>query len=168
MHDMLRKRLQRRILTVLIENECVLSALYQVYAVKCPKNQDLWEQLAKEEEKHAGLLRSLEPLLEVRDLIASPETFKCDEVQAMSQRIIAMTADSRDRSVEEGAALINAITLESSFREGSAFEVAADDRSAFANIARTLARYSEAHRIRLEKRWKAHEQQRLAPSAPGA
>lgn len=163
----LRKSMQLHILNLLAENEAAMAALYLIYAAKFPLAGELWPQLAKEEQKHAELLRNLQPLLEQHDLFAAPETFKFEAIQAMRARVLKMAADCQERHVEEGGALINSMSLESGFLEGGFFQVGEQDHPAYAKVARALASHSETHRLRIEKFWKIYEQQRATARAAG-
>lgn len=53
------KPYQKKILALMLQQETLLAQLYQVFAQKFPMYEEFWNQLARDERRHAGWLEQL-------------------------------------------------------------------------------------------------------------
>lgn len=150
----MRKKLQQRILDCLANNEDRLAELYMVYAAKCPPSATFWQQLSREETKHAELLRGLTAALATTDLFTAPEKFNMSEVASLTTRLQGMIADTQPREISESVAYTNAMTLESAMVEGRFFAPDNLGNPTYRAVSKVLLAHSQLHKDSIEKHWK--------------
>lgn len=63
---------QKKIIELLYKQEILLAKLYKIFAVQFPDHKDFWQDLAKDELRHAGWVKKLYKA-EKKDLIAFSE-----------------------------------------------------------------------------------------------
>lgn len=145
------KPYQEKIIALLQQQENLLAKLYQTFAQKFPEHEDFWNQLAREEEKHAGWLEQLRAATgkkivlfnEGRTKTYTLETF----VQGLKEKLNRAEADGFDAR----QALACAIDLERCLIEKNVFSLFEGMTEKASRVMKFLAKETREHLDLAEK-----------------
>lgn len=139
------KPYQKKILTLMLQQETLLSSLYQTFAQKFPKHEEFWNKLAKEEKKHAGWVEQLCAATEKNIVLFSEgrvtsytlETF----IKGLEEKLNRAQADGFDAR----QAIVCTIDLERCLLEKAIFSHFDGLTEKASNVMKFLAKETKEH-----------------------
>lgn len=75
------QELRFKIIGLLVSVEESARELYTIFVQRFPEHKDLWEEMAKEEQQHVGLIRTLGASVASDEARYNPDKFEPEEIQ---------------------------------------------------------------------------------------
>lgn len=145
------KPYQEKIISLMLKQETLLAKLYRTFAQKFPGYEELWNKLAREEEKHAGWLDQLRAASEKKVVLFSESRIKTYTletfVQGLKEKLNRAEADGFDAR----QALACAIDLERCLIEKNVFSLFEGMTEKASRVMKFLAKETREHLDLAEK-----------------
>jgi len=115
------KPFQEKILQQLIQQENMLSELYEVFAKQFPAHEKFWKHLSMEETRHAKLLEKLYAAATTEKIFFDEGKIKTFTLNAFLSRLGDIVKKAKNHEYTLSAALTCAVDYETSLIEKSIF-----------------------------------------------
>ncbi len=138
-------------LAVFIENEEKVAQLYDIYAQTFSAQRKMWALLAKEEGRHAKVLRDLENKLAVNEQFATVRVHGWKILLYVSDFIDEQLAMAQAGKIKAKEAIEVGLSLERSMIEKKSFDVFLPLHAEMKGALEKLNRETDGHALRLEK-----------------
>ena len=112
-----------KVIALLIEIEESAKALYEVFAENFPEHREFFEEMAKEEKDHVGLIRTLGASVASGEARYNPEKFNPEEIQDTIQWMKEQIRNAQKNEMTFKDALAVSLGLEDKMVEKSYFEI---------------------------------------------
>ena len=140
---------QLKVIGVLAANEELISKLYKLYAKLIPELQDFWEDLAKEETRHAYWILALQTHINDGVLSFKENRFNLRAIELFLIYVKDLLDTAKGRVKAPKDALANAMNIENALIERKFFEVFNEDSPALKDTLQQLVIATEKHREKI-------------------
>ena len=115
------KPFQEKILQQLIDQEALLSRLYAIFSKQFPEYQEFWEELSKEEVRHAKLIEKLFEATKTGKIVFDEGKIKTYTLAAFITRLEGIVEKAERGELTPASAFSYAVDYESSLIEKNVF-----------------------------------------------
>lgn len=146
---------QLKIIDFLVECECLIGQLYRTYAMRLEAQRDFWNEMAREEEGHAAVVRSLIKEVESGSYLHNVGTFFEPKTLAIRADIEHLIRKAGDPQLAAESALGAAVKIEMAIIESSFYRTMSSDSEHFIRVASSMRRACAVHTERLRALYNA-------------
>ena len=136
---------QSSIIDALAECEEQIGALYEEFSKSVQDSRSFWENLAREENQHAALLRTLKKNLAKGSIFFNLGHFSDERLGAMTTLVNAELTLARCHNTNHARALETAVKIEDWLLESKFYDFVTSDSQEFQIIARKLSGDTQRH-----------------------
>jgi len=135
-------------------HEEVIRDLYIAYARRFPEHITFWEQLANEEQAHAGWIRNLLRNAEDGELEIVPGRFRLKAIETSMKYLRNEAEKSRTKEIDIGYAAEIAREVESALIDRKFFEIFETDSEVLQDTLTALQNATKEHRKKVDEFFK--------------
>lgn len=136
---------------LLVENECLISRLYGIYADAFPESRSFWRGLAEDEQEHARMLRSLRGGLTEEAEQGDAGYIDPTSVKMFQDYLRVLVASGAGKSLTVDQAFETAARLELDLLERRFFESLRTNSEEMEETRSRLIEQTKEHRARLQQ-----------------
>ena len=136
---------QEKIISLMLKQETLLAHLYQTFAKKFPEYEALWNELAREELKHAGWVGQLRVASEKKVVLFIEGRLKTYTLETFVQGIEAQLKRAEADGFDAFQALVCTIDLERSLIEKEIFSHFEGMTEKASSVMKFLAQETKEH-----------------------
>jgi len=140
-----------RIVSLLREHEQAIAALYRAFGKTTSGHSRFWEEIAKEEDAHADVLKGLEELLREGKVTWNPSVWHMKDLNASLEFISAKHAEASRGRISPEQAFRAALYIEGLLVENSFFTAFDTAKPEVKREFDALREHTAAHIQRLQK-----------------
>lgn len=149
--DPVLKPYQERIIDLMLKQETLLAELYHAFAKKFPEYEELWNKLAREEEKHASWIEQLRVASEKKVVLFSEGRIKTYTLETFVQGIEEKITRAEASDFNARQALVCTIDLERSLIEKEVFSHFEGLTEKASSVMKFLAKETKEHQELAQK-----------------
>lgn len=138
-------------LAMLAKNEESLSQLYRVYASLFPPLKDFWEDLARDETKHAYWILALQSHVKTGTLSFGEDRFNLKGIESFYRYIKDLVDNAREANKPLKETLAVVFDIENSLLEKGIFEVFYSDSAELKKTLQQLISATALHRDKVNQ-----------------
>ncbi|MFH1675580.1 MAG: ferritin family protein [bacterium] len=135
----------------LAKHEEVIRDLYVAYARRFPEHVTFWEQLANEEQAHAGWIRNLLRNAEDGELHIVPGRFRSKAIETSMKYLRDEAEKARMQEIDISYAAAIAREVESALIDRKFFEIFDTDSTALQDTLTALQNATKEHRKKVDE-----------------
>jgi hypothetical protein len=148
---------QLAVILKLKENETLLAQLYRLYAASAADMYPFWTSIAMAEDRHAAALQELADGVLAGKAQINPERFPASGLALLSQLVFDAITAAKTQSVNAKAAIVTALTIESSMIDHEFYATIESDDEQYRRIVHKLETETNQHIRSLQQELKARK-----------
>ena len=137
----------------LIENEELLSDLYEQYSNMLPDDSEFWMQIAKDETVHASWVTELSEKVKQGLVQVDDSRFKDPAIENFGRWLLENIQKAKSEVISPIQALSISMDLENSMLERGIFEAYDSDDPELRTVLEKLKKSTEIHYAEVKARW---------------
>jgi len=134
---------------MLENNELLIARLYMAYSEHFSDHRNLWNDLAEDEKKHAGMIRTLVHQIQDGSVTLGEERFDPASISMFAEYLTARWGKARNEVISREDAFQNALAIEHDLLERNFFRVFETDSEEMKIILEALESSTKQHRMKL-------------------
>ena len=139
------KPYQKKIIELMIRQESLLSKLYPLFAEQFPEHGEVWDELAREEKKHANWLKQLYDAGEKSIVLFDEGKTKTQTMNIYIEYLMGIIAKAENHELTLPQAITYTMDLENSLIEKNAFTHFDSISEQARSVLKRLALDTESH-----------------------
>ena len=134
---------------MLENNELLIARLYTAYSEHFSDHRNFWKDLAEDEKKHAGMIRTLFHEIQEGSISLGEKRFDATSIRMFKDYLTTLLGKAKNEVISQEDAFQIALAIEHDFIERNFFNVFEADSEEMKIILAALESSTKQHRMKL-------------------